>query len=451
MVITIDGETYTMKSTIAGLIAKRFSFVHLSNGVFYRALTYIAIKAHIDLSDELKIVDFCRTTLKSLKLSSGKLFFRDEEIDGEKLGGKDVFMNCSVFSGNKEVVDLLNGYLRDFAANRNVVIDGRESGTTVFPDAAFKFYFVADTKRFNPTSVENAERLNKLKRINDEDKKAGIIKKPADAVTVAVENFDDAEAYAKRISDMIVQKITASINRGESYALVPARSGSRGCPNKNIKKLCGHALIKYPIKVAEKLPEISKTVFTSDSPEYGDMAKSFGACVPFLRPEELSSPTSTDLDFFTHAVYMLYGLNKSLPEYFVFLRATSPLRDPEIVKDVLNILKKNGHATSIRTAHEAAKSPYKMFSLGDDGCYHSLVWDVTIDEINVPRQILPKAYVPNGYVDVFKSENIVRTHTLYGEKVLAYETDEVIDVDTAEDFEKAEKIISKNPKYRIFD
>lgn len=450
MVITIDGETYTMKSTIAKLIANRFGFIHISCGIIYRALTLVALKSGVDLEKQGELIGFTARALKNMTLSLDSILYLGEELDREHLDGTDVFGNCDKFSTCLNVVAEVNMFVRNYATTRNVVIDGRESGTVLFPDAQFKFYFLADPKRFVDPTHGDAMRLASLKAINERDKAAGIVKCPEDAICLRVEAFNDPEHYALEIEKIVTEKIIGTIKRGTTYSLVPARSGSRGCRDKNIKKLAGHALIEYPIRVSKLVPEIEQVVFSSDSAEYGAIAKNAGAYVPFLRPAELATPTSTDLDFFTHAVYMLYGLNHSLPEFFMLLRATSPLRDPKLVREALTILKINDRATSIRTAHEATKSPYKMFSVDSDGFYHSLIWDVSIDDINVPRQILPKVYVPNGYVDIFRTENIIRTHTLYGERVLGYETSEVVDIDTLEDFIKAEKIIMSEPQYDIF-
>lgn len=450
MVITIDGETYTMKSTIAKLVAKRFGFVHISCGIIYRALTFVALKSGVRLDEQSELVDFTVRFLKNSTLNSDGVLYMGEELGKKELDCADVFDHCDKFSTCLKIVAMVNMFVKDFATMRNVVIDGRESGTVVFPDAQFKFYFVADSKRFDNPMYGDTVSLAHLKSVNERDKRAGTVKRPKDAICLRIETFDNPERYALEIENVIIEKIIETIKRGTTYSLVPARSGSQGCRDKNIKKLNGHALIEYPIRVSKLISEIEQVVFSSDSMEYCEIAKNAGAYVPFLRPTELATPTSTDLDFFTHSIYMLYGLNHMLPEFFMLLRATSPLRDPKLVREVLSIFKSNNKATSIRTAHEAIKSPYKMFSVDGDGYYHSLIWNVSIDDINVPRQILPKVYVPNGYVDIFRTENIIRTHTLYGKSVLGYETSEVVDIDTPEDFIKAEKIMETKPQYNLF-
>lgn len=450
MIITIDGETYTMKSTIAKLVAKRFGFIHISCGIIYRALTLIALKRGVDLGKQNELIRFTASALKSMMLGSDGILYLGEEIDRKELDGADVFDNCDRFSTCSKVVTEVNMFVRDYAVTRNLVIDGRESGTVLFPNAQFKFYFLADSKRFDDPMYGDAKRLASLKATNERDMVAGTVKCPEDAICIRIEAFNNPKRYALEIEKIVTEKIIGAIKRGITYSLVPARSGSCGCSDKNIKKLAGHSLIEYPIRVSKLVPEIEQVVFSSDSAEYGAIAKSVGACVPFLRPAELATATATDLDFFTHAVYMLYGLNHSLPEFFILLRATSPLRDPNLVREVLAMLKANNQATSIRTAHKATKSPYKMFSVDSDGFYHSLIWDVSIDDINVPRQILPKVYVPNGYVDIFRTENIIRTHTLYGKNVLGYETPEVVDIDTPDDFIRAEQIMASKPQYDIF-
>lgn len=450
MIITIDGETYTMKSTVAKLVAKRFGFVHISCGIIFRALTFIALRENADTADSSALVAFAKAALKDISVQGDKVLYCGTETEKAEIDSARVFETCNRFSSSAEIEQAVYNFLRGYASSRNVVVDGRESGSIIFPNAQFKYYFVASSERFYKAVYGEKEQLGLLNAVNERDKEAGIVKRPEDAVCLSIEDFSDPQRYADRIISDVVDSVASSVKKGKAYALVPARSGSTGCPDKNIRNLCGHPLIEYPIRAAQRTGVIQRVVFTSDSEIYCEIAKKAGAYVPFIRPPELATPTSTDLEFFTHAVYMLYGLDKCLPEFFILLRATTPVRDPAVIKRLLDILKSSHGATSIRTAHEAKKSPYKMFSMDADGYYHSLIWDVSIDDINVPRQVLPKAYVPNGYVDIFRTENIIRTHTLYGQKVLGYETEETVDIDTQEDFAKAEKLLSSDRRFGLF-
>ena len=88
-------------------------------------------------------------------------------------------------------------------------------------------------------------------------------------------------------------------------AIIPARSGSKSITDKNIKLLSGHPLIAYSIIAAKLSKKIERVIVSTDSEEYGDIAKKYGAEVPFIRPDKYSKDNSTDRDFFIHALRLL--------------------------------------------------------------------------------------------------------------------------------------------------
>jgi CMP-N-acetylneuraminic acid synthetase len=86
----------------------------------------------------------------------------------------------------------------------------------------------------------------------------------------------------------------------EVFALVTARSGSKGIPDKNLKQIGNHSLLEWSIKSALKSSQVTKVFLSTDSAEYAKLGESFGAIVPFLRPAELASDTAVDFDVFKH-------------------------------------------------------------------------------------------------------------------------------------------------------
>ena len=111
-------------------------------------------------------------------------------------------------------------------------------------------------------------------------------------------------------------------------AIIPARSGSKSVKDKNIALLSGYPLIAYSIVAAKKSELIDRIIISTDSEEYQKIALQYGAEVPFLRPTEYSTDTSTDRDFLIHAMNWLEENERQAPEYWVHLRPTTPLRDP---------------------------------------------------------------------------------------------------------------------------
>ena len=218
-------------------------------------------------------------------------------------------------------------------------------------------------------------------------------------------------------------------------AIIPARSGSESIKNKNLALLDNHPLIAYSIVLAKMVPQIDKVIVSTDSKRYAEISKKFGAEVPFLRPAKLSGNKSSDYDFMLHAVKW-FEKNSKLPEYFVHLRPTTPLRDPSIVKKAIDHMISNKEATALRSCHLAPESPFKWFRINKKGFFTDLSGkDTKLDEYNGPRQNYPDVFIPNGYVDIVRSSVIKEQKLLHGNKVLAFQTPFCNEVDTAEELE----------------
>ena len=222
-------------------------------------------------------------------------------------------------------------------------------------------------------------------------------------------------------------------------AVIPARSGSKGVPGKNIKLLGGIPLFAFSIIAAKMMPSVSRVIVSTDSNEYAEIAKSYGAEVPFLRPLDISGDKSTDYDLFLHALNWFMENENSIPEYLLHLRPTTPLRDPQIMEQAVKLfLENNEIATSLRSGHNAPESPYKWFLKDDNNFFKGLRDDLTPDKVNLPRQSFPSVYVPDGYIDVLKSTVILNSGTLHGDKMLVFESPYCVEVDTKDDFEYLE-------------
>ncbi|MBT6939305.1 MAG: acylneuraminate cytidylyltransferase family protein [Candidatus Marinimicrobia bacterium] len=229
-------------------------------------------------------------------------------------------------------------------------------------------------------------------------------------------------------------------------AVIPARSGSKGVPDKNIKELSGKPLIAYSILTAQKIKLINRIIVSTDSDEYAALATDIGAEVPFIRPIELSNDDSTDYDFVKHLLDWLIENESHIPDYIIHLRPTTPLRDPDIVENAIEIFMKKPEATSLRSAHEMPETAYKQFELEDKYFKTICTGSFELDDANKSRQSFPKTYTPNGYVDILKTEYILENNLLHGNRVMGYITDFTIEVDVEEDFEFLEWQINKNKK-----
>ena len=227
-------------------------------------------------------------------------------------------------------------------------------------------------------------------------------------------------------------------------AIIPARSGSKGVPGKNIKNLGGIPLFAFSIIAAKMMSSVSRVIVSTDSSEYAEIAKKFGAEVPFLRPIDISGDKSTDYDLFLHALNWFDKNENKIPEFLLHLRPTTPLRDPQIMESAVKLFLENKEkATSLRSGHSAPESPYKWFLKDENNYFIGLRDDLTPEKVNLPRQSFPSVYIPDGYIDVLKSSVILNTGTLHGDKMLVFESPFCVEVDTKEDFEYLEFQIKK--------
>ena len=235
-----------------------------------------------------------------------------------------------------------------------------------------------------------------------------------------------------------------------TIAIVPARGGSKSIPKKNIYMMGSFPLIAYSIAAAKLSNTIDRVIVSTDSQEIADVAKKYGAEVPFLRPAEISGDKSTDGEFFLHTLEWLKENERVTPDYLVHLRPTTPLRDPAHIDEAVTLMKKNPGATSLRSGHEIRESPYKLFGI-QDGFFTGLFpSDPRPEYYNLPRQSFPPVYQPDGYVDIVVPKQVLGSDSLHGPKILAYVSPDTGEIDNPEDFTFAEFNLEKKP-WKIHD
>ncbi|TGM80970.1 cytidylyltransferase domain-containing protein [Leptospira bouyouniensis] len=229
-----------------------------------------------------------------------------------------------------------------------------------------------------------------------------------------------------------------------TIAIIPARSGSKSIKDKNLAVISGHPLIAYSIAAGVLSETVGRTIVSTDSKEYAEIAKRYGAEVPFLRPPEFSTDTSTDRDFMLHAMQWVKENESNLPEFWVHLRPTTPLRDPKHIDEAVHILEADSKATALRSAHPCSESPFKWFRKNDSGYLTALTSDETsLDRFNLPRQSYPDVYIPDGYVDVVRSSFVLNTELFHGNKVIGYISPICTEVDSPEELDILEFKIKK--------
>lgn len=228
-------------------------------------------------------------------------------------------------------------------------------------------------------------------------------------------------------------------------ALIGARAGSKGVPNKNIKLLGGNSLLAWSIEACLRSLSIDRVIVSTDSANYAALAITLGAEAPFLRPETISGDRSTDYDFIVHALNWLAAEGQE-PDYLVHIRPTTPLRDPALIDAAVQTFRSSTKETSLRSVHEMSESAYKTFELAEGGQLKRLGANNTeLDSANNARQQFPTTYQANGYVDVLSSVFIRKSGLIHGDYVLPFITPSVVEVDTLDDFAHLEFQISRMP------
>lgn len=246
------------------------------------------------------------------------------------------------------------------------------------------------------------------------------------------------------------KKILEHIEKGKVFAIIPARSGSKGVKNKNIRLLNGYPMIAYTIAAAKLSENIDRVIVSTDSEQYAEIARKYGAEVPFLRPAEISGDTSTDIEFMRHAINWFYENEGKVPEYWVHLRVTCPLRNPKIIDEGIAKIKSHPEATCLLSVNKVEDylTAYKWL-VKDGEEYVKSIFFENNDDANMPRQSYPDTYIPNIYVDVLTTKNIVADDRLHGNTMVCFETAPTVDVDTDRDFERIKSNRSVNEK--MFD
>jgi CMP-N-acetylneuraminic acid synthetase len=218
-------------------------------------------------------------------------------------------------------------------------------------------------------------------------------------------------------------------------ALVPARGGSTGIPNKNLADVAGFPLLAYSIRAGLMAESIDRVIVTTDSEEIAEVGRAHGAEAPFLRPAELAADDSLDIDYVRHALGWLDQHEGVSPDLVLQLRPTTPLRDPSVLDEAIAAVERTPEATGLRSVHQLQEPPQKMLGIEDGWLTGLFPHDPRPEYFNLPRQAFPPAYWPNGYVDVIRPPTVTQQGSLYGSRVLAQVTHPVVEIDGPEELE----------------
>lgn len=223
-------------------------------------------------------------------------------------------------------------------------------------------------------------------------------------------------------------------------AIIPARGGSKGIPNKNIKLISGNPLISYSIKAAFKSRFINKIVVSTDDFRIARVSKDYNAEV-IIRPKEFAGDISPIIDAVIHVLNCLEAKGY-FADLVVLLQPTSPLRNQEDIDKSIELFIKNKEThDSLVSICEYEHSPYWGLKI-EDGY---LKPQFGADYFKIRRQDLSKLYMPNGSIFIIPKEGLLNFKSFYGKKILPFimARERSIDIDTIIDFKLAELLINE--------
>jgi CMP-N,N'-diacetyllegionaminic acid synthase len=228
-------------------------------------------------------------------------------------------------------------------------------------------------------------------------------------------------------------------------ALIPARSGSKRIPQKNIKLLNERPLIAYTIEAAKKSKYINRIVVSTDSEIIASTAREFGAEIPFLRPDSISGSDSTEMEFFEHTLDWLSEHESYEPDLIVLLYPTSPLRKAKSIDKAIEIISNQPDADSLRSIRLCSEHPYKMWCI-EDGWLTPFVKEENPNVHTLSYHLLPQIFIQNASIYITRTVTIRNKKSSTGDKIIPFvmSDPESIDINNPIDFDLAEMIIREN-------
>jgi N-acylneuraminate cytidylyltransferase len=228
----------------------------------------------------------------------------------------------------------------------------------------------------------------------------------------------------------------------KAVGFIFARGGSKGLPGKNIRPLAGKPLIGWSIEHARAVQRIERVIVSTDSKEIADVAREFGAEVPFLRPEGLARDGSPEWLAWRHALNYLRRTEGFLPQVMVSVPTTAPLRSPIDINNCLDEYEKGG-VDVVVTVTEAHRSPFfNMVKKNSDGTVGQVIPPVSAV---TRRQDAPTVYDMATVAYVIKPEFVFSHESIFEGRVGMVEVprERAIDIDTLMDFKMAEFYLSQ--------
>lgn len=230
------------------------------------------------------------------------------------------------------------------------------------------------------------------------------------------------------------------INGNKVLAVIPARAGSKGLPNKNILPLADKPLIYWSIKAALSCQVIDTVVVSTDSERIATISRSAGAEVPFLRPPELATDTASSIDVILHCVEHYNAIGKRF-ELVVLLEPTSPLREVSDIVQAIKLITQESRAKAVvSVCRVEATHPSFLYSLGKDNQLFPLTAKYGS---HLRRQELSPIHYPDGSIYITYTKSLQEKRTFYHSETFAFEVPrwKAIEVDELHDLICADALL----------
>lgn len=225
-------------------------------------------------------------------------------------------------------------------------------------------------------------------------------------------------------------------------AIIPARGGSKGLPGKNIKDLNGKPLIAYAIEAALKSKYTDRVIVTTDAEEIAEIARKYGAEVPFIRPEKLSNDTASAIDVYLHATEFVMEETGEKIDKFMVLLPTAPLRTSKHIDDAVEFFNEK-QATTLISIKEAETPITWYMNRDENDRIENAGFGVGNAVTN--RQVNSKYFIPNGAIYILDYHLLKNRRTYYCDNTVGFEmsAEDSVDIDTLTDFKFAEMLVKE--------
>jgi len=234
------------------------------------------------------------------------------------------------------------------------------------------------------------------------------------------------------------------MKRLNAVAFIPARAGSKRVPDKNISPIAGHPLLAYSVCAAIDSGIFDAVICATDSELYADVARYYGAEVPFLRKSEISGDKSPDIEWVAWILKELRAAGR-VYDAFSILRPTSPFRLPETIQQAWKIFSEDPHADSLRAVEKCKQHPGKAWVVRNQRLLPLLPYvNGTTPWHSCQYADLPEVYAQNASLEIAWTRVVLEQKSITGEVIIPFisQGHEGFDINVPEDLWMAEHLLS---------